>query len=86
MNDVLDTDAWTAMTAELAMLPATPQLLIERRNLYEEMLGHYPTAVRAHTVPQSHKTSFDSKHSAFSHCSVPAGRCHCRWLHMPALS
>lgn len=52
INDVLDTDAWTAMTAELAMLQATPQLLIERRNLYEEMLGHYPTAVRAYTVYQ----------------------------------
>lgn len=44
--DLYDADAWNSMTAELAALPASPQLLIERRNLYEELLVHFPTAVR----------------------------------------
>lgn len=46
-TDPYDADAWNAMSAELTAQPASPQMLVERRNLYEELLVLYPTSVRA---------------------------------------
>ena len=40
-----DGEAWQALIAELAALPSSPELLLERRALYDEFLTHFPTAV-----------------------------------------
>ncbi len=44
-QDPYDGEAWQALVAELAALPASPDLLLERRALYDEFLTHFPTAV-----------------------------------------
>lgn len=45
--DPYDVDTLNAMAAALTAQPASPQMLIERRNLYEELLVQFPTAVSA---------------------------------------
>ena len=44
-QDPYDGEAWQALIAELAALPSSPELLLERRALYDEFLTHFPTAV-----------------------------------------
>ena len=44
-QDPYDGEAWQALIAELAALPSSPDLLLERRALYDEFLTHFPTAV-----------------------------------------
>ena len=47
-QDSYDGEAWQALIAELAALPSSPELLLERRALYDEFLTHFPTAVSSH--------------------------------------